>query len=486
MTSQIIGSDFTSGAQLPQYANGRVLTATDLATGQATLRARDALIGQAAGHGVVTGLWVTASATSLTIASGLGISPSGQPVQLASTITLPLAMGTLGSATSAAAFTACASPSSGSAPAITAGEYLLTVRPASQPQGQAPLANTPGSAVPAGCTPQWTVQGVSFNAIALQVPNGIAGVTVTADNQRNLVAHWCFGSSLLAQVGADPFSFNPAYRALDGLDPADLTTGDVPLAVFSWDGRSITNLDNWSVRRRITTPDPVITDPVSSSLSAVISDRRVADGQARFLQFQDQASDLVATGSASTTAAPEIFGLLPPVGLLPVGLMAADSGRIPALKQVMSLGSPISAFNPTLFFGDLARLGGMLSWELADLFLQQSWHRDPVPTTPASGLTGQADGSAKSTVPFTYYYVIENVLASQQLPPPDIVERYPLGRAPMYVVFVKNYLPISAPGPRPDLSYLVPLLLDDMPGARDLSYLVPLLLDDDVPGVTPE
>ena len=58
MASQLVGSSFADGALLPNYVNGRLLAAEDLATGQSTLLRRDAWIGQAAGAGIVNGLWV--------------------------------------------------------------------------------------------------------------------------------------------------------------------------------------------------------------------------------------------------------------------------------------------------------------------------------------------------------------------------------------------------------------------------------------------
>ena len=90
MASQLVGSSFASGALLPNYVNGRLLAAEDLATGQATLLRRDTMTGQAAGPGVVNGLWVTGAATALTVTAGLGLPPSGEPVSVPAEVTLPL------------------------------------------------------------------------------------------------------------------------------------------------------------------------------------------------------------------------------------------------------------------------------------------------------------------------------------------------------------------------------------------------------------
>src|SRR6266508_3113483 len=316
MTSQLVGSDFTGAAQLPNYVNGRLLPAEDLAISQATLRARDRRLGRAAGHGIVDGLWVTSTATTLTVASGLGVAPSGDAVSVGASVTLPLTFTAPASGSSVGGtFASCTPATATGGAAIAAGCYLLTALPACQLTGQAPLASTPGSTAPAGCAAQWQIEGVQFKAIGLPLGSSVLGVPVTDANRRNLLAHWCFGSAALATLGADPFGFTAGYGGLDKLDPADLSSADLPLAVFYWNGQAIGFVDNWSVRRRITAPDPV-----TASWSGVVSDRRIADGQARLLQFQDQAAELVASGAAGTVAAATTFPLLPPVGFLPVGL----------------------------------------------------------------------------------------------------------------------------------------------------------------------
>ena len=73
MATFTLGTDFTSAPRQPSYVNGRLLLADDLSSDQTTLRARDRWIGEAAGSGVVRGLTVTSSATTLSVAPGLGI-----------------------------------------------------------------------------------------------------------------------------------------------------------------------------------------------------------------------------------------------------------------------------------------------------------------------------------------------------------------------------------------------------------------------------
>jgi uncharacterized Zn-binding protein involved in type VI secretion len=445
VTSQLIGTDFTSGTQLPNYVNGRLLTAEDLATSQASLHKRDTWIGRAAGHGVVTGLWVTSTAISLAVAPGLGISPSGEPVRVANAITLPLTIAGAPATATGADFACCGTLPSGPSTSITAGDYLLAVRPACQLSGQAALAGTPGSSAPAGCTAQWKVDGVQFTVIALPELTTVGGVPVTAQNRRNLLANWCYGADQLARLGTDPFGFTPAYGGFDSLDPADLTGCDVPLAVFHWDGQSISDLDNWSARRRVTAPDPV-----TVSWSAELTDRRVADGQARFLQFQDQVAGVLAEGKAGGTQAPDVFGLLPPAGFLPVVIRnLAPSLRDQLVKVTPSIGSievagGQSGFTPSTFFGHLAVYGGVLDWEVADLALQQSFRRSPVPAG------GQQQEPPSGGAPLTYYFILQNVLGTTQQGAGAVVIRRPLpltARSPYYMIFVKNYPILSGTHP---------------------------------------
>ena len=395
MTSQTIGSDFTDGTLLPNYVNGRLLVAGDLATSQASLHSLGVRAGQAAGAGVVRGLWVTPGATTLSVAPGLGLARSGQQVVVPKAVTLPLATTTTTTTSSGATFTCCSGTgTSTSTTGLASGDYLLTARPATRPQGSSPLAPAPGSTLSPGCTTQWTVEGVEFRVITVPLPAEVNGVTVSNGNHRNLVAHWMLGTEQLARLPQDPFAFDPAYSGLDRLDPADFAETDVPLAVFAWNGQSVTYVDNWPARRRITTPDPV-----TAPWSALVADRRVADGQARFLQFQEQIQDLVATGTASNAMVNDGFGFIPPVGFLPINYMPSSVAATPA-----AVGQGLG-FAPWTFFGNLANLGGTIDWEVANFALQQSWTQLSVPTDSFN-----SEGPAL----LTYYYVQQNLDSGQQ------------------------------------------------------------------------
>lgn len=401
MTSQTVGSTFTGADLLPNYVNGRLLTAQDLATGQSTLLARDARLGRAAGAGVVDGLWTGSTAITLTVAPGLGVARSGQPVVLPNPITLALTPLTGSTAAVPVGFgCACGCGSTTTTSGLATGTYLLTARPAQRTEGQASVVPPPDTTVSTGCAARWTAEGVEFRAITLPIPATVAGATVTDGNRRNLTAHWCYGTEQLTKLPIFPFTFNPAYSGFDQLAATDLTDADLPLAVFRWDGQSVADLDNWAARRRITTPDPV-----PDGWAGVTADRRDADGQARFRQFQDQVAQIDAGTQAGRMVAADAFGLLPPVGFLPVFYnsestltksVAPQPDRVRAMSATQD--GLVSLFDPWLFFSGVASFGGTVPWAVADFALRQSWQEFPVSTVQVY----------EGDTALTWYWVTEN------------------------------------------------------------------------------
>ena len=360
--------------------------------------------------------------------------------------------------------------------------------PACQLEGQAPMAIPPGSDTPVACTAQWQVEGVQFKAIPLpfttlvnSVPE-VDGIPATADNSRNLLAHWCFGTAQLANLGADPFNFDQAYRGLDQLAATDLTPGDLPLCVFYWDvsaaaAPAISFVDNWSVRRRLTRPDAP--DP-TLSWNAAVADQRSADGEARFLQFQDQILDLVSAGVSRATVASDVFGLLPPVGFLPVALdaSAADIAQIQPvadrttaspgaaaavrtpdilspvvinfLRTELSQLGPQSGFVPSTFFGGQAYFfGGLLTWDIVNFALRQSYIVQPIPTMQPQSSSAAAGAASARTVPFTGSVPVPRPTPFPVLrPSPRVIpERGPTATAGfsqvvIYYYVVENYIAV--------------------------------------------
>ena len=389
MSTFTLGTEFTAAPRTPTYFNGRLLAADDLAADQQTLRERDRLVGEAAGSGVVRGFWVTASSTTVQVAPGLGVTGTGEPVRLSVSATLPLAVPLADAApTNAAKFSCCDSgPSETTGSVVGSGMYLLTVRPATSTEG-------------GRCAGSWTLAGVEFRVTAVPLGDSVAGIELTTANRRNLLAHWCFGTETLAGLPRSVFDFAGEY----GFDElTDLTPDDLPIATLAWDGQRISDLDNWSARRRVTTPEPA-----TGPFAILSGDRRIAEGQARFAQFQDQAGELVATETASTVQAPEVFGFLPPAGFLPieVDVLTKISERMQQSRdllegredveerprhppereedlELLALAAQAAAgsgFNVARFFGKLAVFGGIIDWDLAEFALRDSWHRLPVST----------------------------------------------------------------------------------------------------------
>jgi hypothetical protein len=319
--------------------------------------------------------------TSLQIQAGLGVNHQGQVIHLPSDTTLQLVIQPTNNTPvdDAGRFKDCDfSSTGGGTGVITDGAYLLTAIPASRLDGLVPLKAAAGSTTPPGCAAKWEVEGLQFKAIRL---SGFEAETknITDNNRRNLLAHWCYGSQHLPDLARDPFHFNSNFGGLDKVDPADLTPCDLSLAVFYWLNGALLFVDDWSARRRLIRPDaldetqetvvpggfgffPLIerfalagtqiaiprpTPPIgpirigsifqqkTRTWKGILSDKRVAEGQARFLQFQAQLDSLIAEGKASRVDAHGYFPLMPPAGFLPVSLVSLEE----TVRRELSLSS---------------------------------------------------------------------------------------------------------------------------------------------------
>lgn len=314
MSAQLLQATFVDGLRMPRYSNGRLLSAEDLQADQAATLTRLSRLGQAVGHGVVEGLTATqVGNTSVQVTAGLGLNRAGQLVRLPGAVTLNLAPtgGVAPVAPDASLFADCAFVSTNGGSALADGAYLLTITPVARPEGQAPLKSAPGGSLPTGCAARWEVEGAQFKAIKLAA-FGVGGSGATDKNRQNRLAHWCFGSEHLRRLSPDPFRFGDDYGGLATVPTADLTDCDLPLAVFYWQGAKVAFVDPWAVRRRLIRPLP------ATEWRGLLADRRVADAEARFLQFQDQVSRLLAAGGVAALKAADHFRYLPPVGYLPI------------------------------------------------------------------------------------------------------------------------------------------------------------------------
>jgi len=416
-----LGADFSAGLRAPHYTNGRLLTAEDLQQEQRTELERLAQVGRAAGYGVVEGFEVTAVAnkTALRVSAGLGLNGKGQVVHLAAAnVTLPIqpVVDDDSPIRRSGRFEPCTGTEGEEPPAAAAGAYLLTAAPLAQLEGFVPRQACDGTGT-STCANQWEVEGVEFKIIRLaayQPPTGSR-----ANRNRNLLAHWFYGSDEIVTLMRDPFQFDDSYTGFSRIAAEDFTVCDLPLAVFFWSGSQITFVDQWAVRRRLVHPYP------ATKWSANLSDQRLAEGQARFLQFQAEAADLQAAfgPQTDTLRAVDHFGYLPPVGILPVNpfeLIVADifdaalSERQTGL--IHQLGLTVAQVLERVRSGVLNSLGDNRAYSLERFFgellppqysivhedfvhdrLHQSWVQPPIPLPPPP-----------STLPGLFDYVLSD------------------------------------------------------------------------------
>ena len=337
------------------FFNGRLLSAEDLRTEQEAARTRAAQLGRAAGAGIVAGLRVARVSTNapagdprravVSVSAGLGINRAGQLLPLPVDTEVALIIGDEDEAgPDAGLFAACQPPTTASVVA-GAGAYVLTVRPASGYAGRAPASGLGGEPLTGpGCGSRYAVEGVRFKMVELNTA-GNALIDAAAAKRmselakqtdlksqsrlRNELAHACFGTARLDSFAAGLFAPDdaatspPAYGALEALYKSGLLDAcDLPLALVRWSQTGIDFVDEWAVRRRTTRA------PALDRWSHLADDRRRADGEAAFRQFQDQLAWLATTSeSLKTLGARDHFKYLPAAGFVPLGT-PAGGGRI--------------------------------------------------------------------------------------------------------------------------------------------------------------
>ena len=337
------------GLEGVQFFNGRVLSAVDMQDEQRANRRRRAQVAQSVGTGVVHGLQVAvgpgSTPQSLRVREGLAISPGGDAVELFTDVEVSVVdIDTETEPLTTGQFVRCdALPS---VRATGAGAYLLVACRASAPRGQVPRVDPIGGDGRAGsCGPRYAVEGVRFRLVYLDhgddglVPAAfreelrdlMSGRTLSAaeqSRQRNLLAHWCLGTNDQRTMPADLYdrlSSAEAFEAeLQPYGPIDalrvpetdadlprLSKEDVPLAFFVWD-EAIQFVDMWAVRRRVHR---------TGGSPEAITERRRAEGEARFRQFQAHIEDLPANETSGTLISIEMSAYiryLPPVALVPL------------------------------------------------------------------------------------------------------------------------------------------------------------------------
>ena len=318
MSAQTIDQPFVSSTSLRSvnFFNGRLLTGDDLRREQATQEARLQRLGRVAGSGVAEGLEVaeTLGTSSkarpvVTVTAGLALSRSGVALELPVDVDVALYREHAPTGAEPGALFADCQPFAPGTYTAGAGVYLLTVAPAEQGEGRAQVSGLGNEAAP--CNVALSAEALRFRLIRLALEHA---ELVDKAHLRNRVAYACFGSDALAGAVANPFGPPvTSYGLLDTLRTQTLTDDEVPLATIGWsidDG--IQFVDLWSVRRSVT---PL---PGEGGWSSLVAARRRAEGEAMFLQFQQQLADLRDEGATALVKATDRFEHLPPAGLLPL------------------------------------------------------------------------------------------------------------------------------------------------------------------------
>jgi hypothetical protein len=341
------------GIRSPHLFNGRLLSAEDLLTERtATLRHLHCL-GEAIGAGVVCGLEVslnpslsTRAHPVVTIRAGSAINPKGHCLCLPELRDLVLAPSAEAAAEVHDEFYQC-DRTPASLPLTGTGAYLLVISPVVARQGRAPVSGLGQGG--RECNFRFDVEGVRFRLLDLLDAAELAAVHV--NHRRNHIAWRCLGLTdpTLVDFMKSPFTRPaPAYGRLDELRPNRLTPCDVPLAIVYWStGEGVEFVDNWSVRRR-----PVYC-AANSRWAHVFSDRRVAEGEAALLQFEEHIDALLALGTdLSNVTASDHFREMPPAGLLPIGGLRF---RVPRFFQAFTREERVTDFCQLRWLLELSR-----------------------------------------------------------------------------------------------------------------------------------
>jgi hypothetical protein len=316
MTAATVDSPVVTGAALRSvnFFNGRLLTGDDLRREQSTLQSRLARLGRTAGEGIAYGLEVQTTIGSsskerpvVTVDAGLALTRSGIALELAAAVDVSLARDRPAPGGEPGGLFADCQPFAPGTYTAGAGVYLLTIGPAQQGEGRAPVSGLANE--PAPCNVAASVEAVRFRLIRLALtPAELAD----EKHLRNLVAYRCFGNEGLAAVARDPFGGPPPSGGLvEMLRQQTLTDDEVPLALIFWSAvAGIRFVDLWSVRRRVSQQRP------AANRWEILSGDREADGERRFLQFQQQIEERRQLPEPGSVRATDEFGLLPSCGFL--------------------------------------------------------------------------------------------------------------------------------------------------------------------------
>ena len=331
------------------FFNGRLLSGEDLSAERDANHVHLRQLGQAIGAGVACGLEVSRAQSSppsdvqVVVTAGMAINKEGQVLRLACDQTVSLVRKPDLAKKAECVFSDCA-PFAAGTTLSGDGYYLLTIAPASQREGLAPISGLGNS--PAACNSRYFTEGVQFRLLPMSV-----SPPSDAAHARNEVAYQCFGRTTrgLGDLATDATSGKTSDTyALENLIPSKRLTGrDVPLAVIEWkSGSGIGFIEMWSVRRRITRPE------LAPEWSLWESDSCQIENEARSLQFQDHIeARLASAGNPSTVEARQFLTFLPSAGVLPLA-----GGRYQQGFDLLRFFNGVTARRPLHVEGARARM----------------------------------------------------------------------------------------------------------------------------------
>lgn len=316
-----------SGEARTFFFNGRLLSAEDLQREQGQREAGQRRLAQLIGCGIATGLGVTAGvgSTELSIGAGLGVTPSGDVIEVGN---LEIDLQTASRPRRAGGFSACEAAFNTNA--LIAGLHLLVLTPTWIGDGRArTLLGDVGA-----CNRNVELPAVRPRLIQLNPPT---------DDTIKLRNHLAY-----ALLGSDPLLAPGAANALIGWWPSRIapTLGrdDLPIAVVKVNDRAqVEFLDVNAARRRLAPPP-------GNAADELWPESRTVEVEAFMRQFLGQIKDLAKASSGNALAPPtnlriektssklEPFDWLPPVVLLDEGqrqdyqkVLAGTAGALPTL-----------------------------------------------------------------------------------------------------------------------------------------------------------
>lgn len=328
------------GIRHTHFFEGRILSGRDLREEQEAQRSHRWNLGRAIGTGIVEGLEVSVASAAVAdpvvkVTCGLALDRKGQMLHLPHDVEVALTPTQQPVPDDAGVFRNCVEVLNTLVPSGV-GLYLLIMSPASGYLEEAPKSGIGDGGKIAGCGKRYEVEGVVFR-LEMLAPSALGGVPQAVRDEvqalightdlernhllRNRAAHLCLGTDALTEELEAPLatvsgvSEHAAYGALDDLRGLQvLGDCDVPLAIFHWTTEGIKFLDLWSVRRRPHAASP------SDRWPAQVASRRLAEGEAAFLQFQSQLDDLrAAHPDPDSIVAASYFRYLPAAGVYTAG-----------------------------------------------------------------------------------------------------------------------------------------------------------------------